>query len=172
MPDSLDNAAIAERLEAFAGLLDLSGAGYYTSRAYRRAAETIRETRAPIAELVATGRVEELRGIGPGIAGRLRELVETGRIAELDELKHEVQPELVGLGRFLGIGPKRMVEIGRTLGVATADEFREAARAGRLTSVTGIGPQTERRLLERLDREGRPQRKGMLLNRSRGLLEE
>ena len=128
MHGHLDNAAIAERLEAFASLLDLSGAGHYTSRAYRRAAETIRETRAPITELVAAGRVQELRGIGPGIAGRLRELVETGRIAELDELEREVQPELVGLGRFLGIGPKRMVEIGRTLGVATADEFREVAR--------------------------------------------
>jgi len=166
------NAYIAERLEAFANLLDLSGAGYYTSRAYRRAAETIRETQAPIAELVAAGRIQELRGIGPGIASRLRELVQTGRIAELEELEREVQPELVGLGRFLGIGPKRMVEIGRALGVSTADEFREAARAGRLTSVAGIGPQTERRLLERLEREGRPQRKGMLLNRARGLLEE
>ena len=83
-----------------------------------------------------------------------------------------MQPELVGLGRFLGIGPKRMVEIGRALGVSSADEFREAARTGRLTSVAGIGPQTERRLLERLEREGRPQRKGMLLNRARGLLDE
>ena len=168
----MTNAYIAEQLEAFASLLDLSGAGYYTSRAYRRAAETIRETKAPIAELVAAGRIQELRGIGPGIASRLRELVETGRIAELEELEREVQPELVGLGRFLGIGPKRMVEIGRALGVSSADEFREAARAGRLTSVAGIGPQTERRLLERLEREGRPQRKGMLLNRARGLLEE
>ena len=168
----MTNAYIAEQLEAFASLLDLSGAGYYTSRAYRRAAETIRETKAPIAELVAAGRIQDLRGIGPGIATRLRELVETGRIAELEELEREVRPELVGLGRFLGIGPKRMVEIGRALGVSTVDEFREAARAGRLTSVPGIGPQTERRLLERLDSEGRAQRKGMTLNRARALLEE
>src|SRR3954463_14153312 len=147
MRADLDNAAIAEQLESFAALLDLSGSSFYTSRAYRRAAETIRETKAPIAELVAAGRVEELRGIGPGIATRLRELVETGRIAELDELEREVQPELIGLGRFLGVGPKRMVEIGSALGVKTADEFREAARAGRLTTVSGIGPQTEQRLL-------------------------
>src|SRR6266704_6257128 len=132
MQSSLDNAAIAEQLEAFAGLLDLSGSSFYTSRAYRRAAETIRETKAPIAELVAAGRVQELRGIGPGIATRLRELVETGRIAELDELEREARPQLVGRGRYLGVAPKRMVEIGQTLGVATADEFREAARAGRL----------------------------------------
>src|SRR5947207_15926716 len=101
MATYLDNASIAQQLEAFAGLLDLSGSSFYTSRAYRRAAETIRETKAPIAELVAAGRVEELRGIGPGIATRLRELVETGRIAELDELQHEVRPELIGPGRFL-----------------------------------------------------------------------
>ena len=172
MRDDLSNAAIAEQLEAFAVLLDLSGAGHYTSRAYRRAAETVRETKAPIAELVAAGRVQDLRGIGRGIASRLQELVETGRIAELDELERDVQPELVGLGRFLGIGPKRMVEIGRALGVATADEFRAAARSGRLTTVAGIGPQTERRLLERLDSERRRQRKGMLLNRARALVEE
>src|SRR6266511_2134102 len=111
----LENGTIAERLEAFARHLDLSGASYYTARAYRRAAETIRETKAPIAELVAAGRVQELRGIGPGIAGRLQELVETGSIAELEELEREVQPELVGLGHFLGIAPKRMVEVGRAL---------------------------------------------------------
>jgi DNA polymerase (family 10) len=172
MTASLDNAAIAERLEAFAALLDLAGSGYYTSRAYRRAAETIRESKAPIAELVRSGRVQELRGIGPGIATRLRELVETGGIAELDELEREVQPELVGLGRFLGIGPKRMVEIGRALGVGTADEFRAAAREGRLRSVPGIGPQTEERILAALERERRPRRRGLLLNRARALVGE
>jgi DNA polymerase (family 10) len=172
MATHLDNAAIAQRLEALARLLDLSGSGYYTSRAYRRAAETIRETKAPIADLVAAGRVQELRGIGPGIANRLRELIETGHIAELEELEREVQPELVGLGRYLGVSPKRMVEVGRALGVATAEEFRAAAREGRLKSVPGIGPQTERRMLDALAREGSPQRRGMLLNRARALVEE
>jgi DNA polymerase (family 10) len=173
MPTPPDNATIAERLEAFAALLDLSGASFYTSRAYRRAAETIRSTQAPIAELVAADRIQELSGIGPGIAGRLRELVETGTIAELDELEREVQPELVGLGRFLGVTPKRMVEIGRALEISTAEEFRTAARAGRLRSVPGIGPQTEQRLLAALDREGKPQpQKGLTLNRARALLEE
>jgi DNA polymerase (family 10) len=172
MKGRLDNAAIAERLDAFAGLLDLAGSGFYTARAYRRAAETIRETKAPVAELVAAGRVQELRGIGSGIAARLSELVSTGAIAELEELEREVQPELVGLGRFLGIGPKRMVEIGRALGIRTADEFRAAARDGRLTTVAGVGPQTEQRILAALERERQPrERKGMLLNRARTLLE-
>jgi len=172
VPRDPDNATIAERLESFAALLDLGGSGYYTSRAYRRAAETIRETKAPIAKLVRAGRVQDLRGIGPGIAARLRELVETGSIAELDELQREVQPELVGLGRFLGVGPRRMVQIGAALGVRTADEFRAAAREGLLQTVPGIGPQTEQRLLAALERERPSQRRGLLLNRARALLEE
>src|SRR5262249_35133825 len=84
---ALDNAAIAEQLERFAALLDLSEASFYSVRAYRRAAELLRSTPAPISELVRGGRVKELRGIGPGIEARLVELVETGRIAELDELE-------------------------------------------------------------------------------------
>jgi DNA polymerase (family 10) len=166
------NAEIADRLETFASLLDLTGASYYTTRAYRRAAELIRETKAPIAELVQAGRVRELRGIGPGIEARLREPVETGRIAELDELESEVSPELVGLGRFIGLGPKRAVEIGRALGVRTADEFRAAAAEGRLAGVPGIGPKTEAKLLAALDREHSPRpKRGLLLNRARALSE-
>ena len=168
----MDNAAIAERLEAFAVLLDLSGSNPYTSRAYRRAAETIRETKAPIDELVRAGRAQELRGIGPGIAARLTELVETGTIAELDELESEVQPQLVGLGRLLGLGPKRMVEVSRALGVRTPDEFREAARAGLLRQAPGIGPKTEKALLARIEQPHQAPARGLLLNRARALVEE
>jgi DNA polymerase (family 10) len=167
-----ENAAIAERLEAFAALLDLAGASYYTARAYRRAAELIRATPAPVAELVREGRVRDLRGIGPGIERRLVELVETGRIAELDELEREIQPQIVGLGRFLGLSAKRSVEVAKALGVAAPEEFREAARAGRLREVSGIGPKREAAILAALEREERPRpRRGLLLNRARALVE-
>src|SRR5215213_610218 len=82
-------------------------------RAYARAAETIRGAAVPVAGLVRAGRVRELRGIGPGIEARLRELVETGEIAELRELEREIVPGLVGLGRFLGLTTRRSLDIGR-----------------------------------------------------------
>ena len=126
----MENAWIADRLDAFATLLELAEANPYQPRAYRRAAETIRAAPAPIAPLVRAGRVRQLRGIGPGIEVRLRELVETGEIAELRELERELAPGLVGLGRFLGLTTKRSVEIARALGVRTPEEFREAVAEG------------------------------------------
>ena len=169
----LENRAIAERLDSFATLLELADANPYSARAYRRAAELIRTTEAPVADLVRAGRARELRGIGRGIEDRLKELVETGEIAELQELERQVSPDLVGLGLYLGIGVRRAVQIAQTLGIRTAAELREAAAAGRLREVPGIGPANEAKLLAALARadDPRPPR-GMLIHRARRLLAE
>jgi DNA polymerase (family 10) len=167
----VDNRHIADRLDSFAALLELSEANPYTVRAYRRAAETIRAAPVPVADLVKTGRVRQLKGIGQGIEGRLRELVDTGEIAELAELERELAPDMVGLGRYLGLTAKRSIELARALDVRTAEEFRAAAAAGRLGAVPGIGPKTEARLLEALAGEHQPRpREGLLLNRARELV--
>src|SRR5215213_1454472 len=127
----------------------------------------IRGSATPVAELVRSGRARQLRGIGPGIEARLRELVETGEIRELKELERELAPDLVGLGRYLGLSARRSVELARALGVRTADELREAAAEGRLRAVPGIGPKTEALLVEALAREAEPRpRQGLLLNRA------
>jgi DNA polymerase (family X) len=163
----VENVEIADRLETFALMLDLVEANPYTIRAYRRAAETIRGAPLPVEDLVRRNRVRELRGIGQGIEARLRELVETGQIAELAELERELSPDLVGLGRYLGLSARRSVELARTLGVRTADELREAAASGRLRDVPGIGAKTEALLVEALAREEQPRpRQGLLLNRA------
>jgi DNA polymerase (family X) len=164
------NDAIADRLASFAVLLELAEASPYAARAYRRAADLIRTTRAPVAELVVAGRVRELRGIGPGIETRLRELVETGEIAELRELESDLRPELVGIGRLIGLGPRRMATIGRALGIETVEELREAAGDGRLLSVPGVGPSTVARVAAVLAEPPSP-RQGLTLNRARELTE-
>jgi DNA polymerase (family X) len=167
----VENQEIADRLDAFASLLELADAGPYTARAYRRAAETIRDAAIPVAELVRSGRVRELRGIGAGIESRLRELIDTGEIVELAELERELAPDLIGLGRYLGLSAKRSVDLARALGIRNADELREAAAAGRLQSVPGIGPRKEARLLASLAREREPRpRRGLLLDRARELV--
>src|ERR1700745_2587514 len=101
----MDNAGIADRLDAFAALLELAEANPYTPRAYRRAAEMIRSAPLPVAELVRSGRARELR------------------------------PEVVALGRYLGLSAKRTLEIARALGTTSADDFRDAIAGGRLREV-------------------------------------
>ena len=165
----LDNAAIAERLEAFAVLLELAGANGYSVRAYRRAAGLVRSMPAPVEDLVRAGRARALSGIGPSIEARLVELVQTGRIAELEELERTVSPAVVGLGRYLGLGAQRALDVARALGIERADDFRAAVADGRVAEAPGVGPKTAARLRAALDRPPAP-RRTPLLHRSRALV--
>ena len=150
-------------------LLELGEANPYSQRAYRRAAETVRASAAPVEDLVRSGRVRRLRGIGASIESKLRELVETGSIAELEELERDLPPGLVGFGRYLGIGARRSIDIAQALGVRTVEELREAAAAGRLRDVPGIGPKVEARLRTALEHGGEPVAPVLDLNRAREL---
>jgi DNA polymerase (family X) len=172
-PRDPQNAEIAAKLDAFATLLELADANSYSVRAYRRAADVLRDSAVPVAELVRTGRIRDIRGVGPGIEARLRELVETGDLRELKELEERVSPDLVGVGRLLGLSAKRSMDIAQALGVRTLDELREAASQGRLREVPGIGPKTEQKLRAALAQDlSRPPPHALLLNRALALTHE
>ena len=163
------NAEIADRLSLFAALLELAETNPFAVRAYSRAADLVRASPTPVSELVRTGRVRQLRGIGPGIESKLRELVETGEIAELRTLERELEPALVAYGRLHGIDAKRMRSIVRALGVRSVGELEEAVSSGRLQEVPGIGPVTEGRIREALSRGAAASSRGLTLDRSRRL---
>jgi DNA polymerase (family X) len=163
------NEDIASALAEYATLLELADASGHSMRAFRRGAELVRSTPLPIADLVRAGRAKELRGVGPGLERRMRELVETGHIAELDELRQTISPELAAFGRMHGLAPGRLVAVGAALGVRTVAELRVAAAEGRLQTVPGIGPQTEERIAAALAAPPARPRTGLMLDRARTL---
>jgi DNA polymerase (family X) len=163
------NAELADALDEYAVLLDLSEANPYAARAYRRAAELVRTTPAPVATLVRDGRARELRGIGAGIEARLVELVETGRLAELEELRRTTSPELAAFARMHGLPAARLLAAGAALGIATVAELRSAAEHGRLRGVPGIGPRTEERIVAALAARPEAAARSLMLHRAREL---
>ncbi len=165
------NEEIASALPEYAALLELSGASGHAVRAFRRGAGLVRGTPLPVADLVRQGRVRELRGVGPGLERRMRELVETGRIAELDELRGTISPELAAFGRMHGLSANRLIAVGAALGIRTVAELRTAAGEGRLATVPGVGPHTEERIAAALSEPAPPPRTDLMLDRARALCE-
>src|SRR5207248_1517938 len=82
----MDNATIATCLDEYAGLLELAEASPFGIRAYRRAAELIRGTPAPVAELVRSGRAREVHGIGAKTEARILAALERGADAPVRPL--------------------------------------------------------------------------------------
>ena len=146
------NEEVASELEAFADLLEATGVEY-KPRAYRDAAENIREHTAAIEGLAGEGeaRVAEIDAVGDAISSKVVEYLETGEIAELESLREELPVDMAALTSVEGVGPKTVGRLYEELGVTTLDELEAAAEAGEIQSVKGFGAKTEQNILDNID---------------------
>ncbi|GGM26442.1 DNA polymerase/3'-5' exonuclease PolX [Haloarcula argentinensis] len=146
------NDEIATLLEEFADLLDAKGVEY-KPRAYRRAAENIRDFPGAIEGLAAEGEdsVGEIDAVGDAISSKVVEYVETGEIEELTELREELPVEMDALTAVEGVGPKSVGSLYEALGITTLDELEAAAEAGEIQAVSGFGAKTEQNILDNID---------------------
>jgi DNA polymerase (family 10) len=143
------NDEVAARLEEFADLLEANGVEY-KPRAYRRAAENVRETTAAIEGLAAEGEgaIAGIDAVGDAISSKIVEYVETGEIAELEKLRAELPVEMDALTRVEGVGPKTVGTLYEALGIRTLDDLEAAAEAGEIREVKGFGAKTEQNILD------------------------
>jgi hypothetical protein len=136
-----NNQTLAEQLERIAELLEAQDANPYRVRAYRQAAQTLRNWVEPVAGLLEKEGLEGVRrlpNIGESIARSLEQLLHTGRINLLEQLRGQTSPERV-LATVPGIGPKLATRIHENLGIETLTDLEAAAYDGRLDQVTGFG---------------------------------
>ncbi|KAA9407327.1 DNA polymerase/3'-5' exonuclease PolX [Haloarcula sp. CBA1131] len=146
------NDEIATLLEEFADLLDAKGVEY-KPRAYRRAAENIRDFPGAIEGLATEGEdsVGEIDGVGDAISSKVVEYVNTGEIEEVTELRAELPVEMDALTAVEGVGPKSVGSLYEALGITTLDELESAAEAGQIQEVSGFGAKTEQNILDNID---------------------
>lgn len=161
----MDNVVLARILDGVADLLEVQGANAFRVRAYRTAARTIEALGEPAASIVAREprALAELPGIGADLARKIAEIVHTGDLALRRELAREIPEGVVEMMRIQDVGPKRAKLFWDELGIHSVGALAEAARAGRLLDVRGIGAVLQRRILEGCERQGTAPTKRRLL---------
>jgi DNA polymerase (family X) len=151
MAGELPNSAIAEALEELGDLYELDGAIVHRVLAYRNAARAVREAPVSVAGLARAGRVTELAGIGATLEQKILALLDTGTIPAMEKLRAKVPTGLIAITRLPGLGPKRARLLHAQLGIDSLDSLREAALAGKLQSVKGLGAKFEAGVIEALE---------------------
>ena len=161
----MDNLAVARALEDLADLQELSGIAVFKVRAFRTAARTIEGSPDNIAELVKSGKWKDVRGIGEGVARRIKELTETGKIAEAEELRAKLPPGLAELMDVPGLGLKTAQQVWKERGITSIDELDAAAKAGQLRDLPRFGQKREEKLIVAIEafrkRAAAPKRRPM-----------
>ncbi len=145
---TLDRKTAARTLRRIATLMQLHGDNPHRIRAFSNAARTIERLEGDLDDLLASGRILEIRGIGKGTAGVLAELAAGRRPAVLAELEERTPAGLHELFELPGLGPKKIRTLWRELGVTSLGELEYACIENRLVELAGFGPRTQDRLLE------------------------
>ena len=166
------NAEVAGLLEEYADLLEARDVEY-KPRAYRRAAQNIRDHPAAIENLVETDpeSIQEIEGVGEAIAEKIVEYVETGSVEEIEDERERLPADMAALTRVEGVGPKTVGTLYEALGIQTLEDLETAARNEEIREISGFGPKTEQNILDNVE-FARQARERSLLGDARPVADE
>lgn len=145
------NKEIARIFERMADILEFLGDNPYRINTYRRVANILSELGTDVEELVKTGKIYHIPGIGPSSVEKILEYLRTGKISKYEELKEKVPEDLLELLDVPGIGPKTLKLAYDKLGIRSKDDFVRAVRSGVLASLPGMGEKKLQNIMRGLE---------------------
>src|SRR5215212_2347425 len=104
MTAGISNSAVADLLERHSRLLEIAGESPFRTRAFTRAAESLRLYPERAVELAAEGRLREIPGIGEAISAAIVQILETGSFDAHRQLTDRFPESLAELTAVPGVG--------------------------------------------------------------------
>jgi DNA polymerase (family 10) len=133
-------------------LLELSGANMFRTRSYQNGSRLIGSISQDLGELVASGELFELKGIGKGLGSAITQAVGEGRWPEdWVDLQEKTPPGLIEMLGIPGVGPKKIIFLSDELGVMTVADLQEVGVKNEIAPLNGFGPKSQQRILDGID---------------------
>ena len=149
----IHNNDVAGIFDELADLLEIRGDNPFRIRAYRNAARAVAGLSRSVAELAAEEKgLDGIPGIGKDLADKIRTIVATKKLPLLEDMKKELPEGLSRLMKVRGLGPKRIAALYKELKVASLEDLKKAAAAGKIRELRGFSEKTEQALLEEIGR--------------------
>ncbi len=145
------NTKLAEMLNEIADMLELEGEKYsrFEVLAYRKAAVTIGSLQEDVEGIYRKSGVEglmELPGIGKGIAGSIKEYIETGKLSKYEMLKKKYPLDLANLTKIQGMGAKKAFKLYQNLKIKDVNGLKKALEQQKIRKLEGFGEQSEEQI--------------------------
>lgn len=141
---TVHNRDIADMFEEIADLLELENANPFRIRAYRNAALSIKDLPHELSDMLAEGiDPDSLPSIGPDLAKKIREVTKTGKMKYLERMRKKTPPALIELLKVPGLGPKRVQQLNKHLGIETLAQLKQAVDQHKIQKARGFSEKTE-----------------------------
>lgn len=150
----MPNQTLSEILSDMAFLAELKDENPFKIRAWKNASEIFSELPEPVEELVKSGGLTGIAGIGKGTQAIAKEYVQTGSVKDLEEMRKEFPPGILEMREIRGLGPKKIRLLYEQLNIGSLAELEYACEENRLLDIKGFGEKTQAGILKAL-REAR-----------------
>jgi len=133
------NKEVADLLFKIADALEILGEMQFKVLAYRKAARVISELPEDLRKIYKEGKLEEIPGIGEGIAKKIKEYIETGKMKKAEEVLSKIPSGLLPLMSIPSLGPKTIALAYKKLGVKDINDLKRVLKDGSLARLPGMG---------------------------------
>jgi DNA polymerase (family X) len=152
------NQRIAARFHEIADQLEEKRVNPYRVRAYRRAARSLSRLKEDVATLSQRGHLERIPGIGPDLANKINQFIETGEIADpsVDQdypvADTRELPQLFQDLISTGVLDQKIARIlCHRFYIDSLDDLERLARSHMLRTLPDFGAQWEEKILSGLE---------------------
>lgn len=146
----MSNKEIAYAFDELANLMELHEEDEFRIRSYRNAYLNLRKLDQPLADL-SDAEIKSIKGVGPAIAGKIRELVDGGKMATLEKYRAQTPPGVAEMLEVNGFGPKKVRVVWQEMGIESIGELWYACNENRLVEYKGFGLKTQEDLKQKLE---------------------
>ena len=129
---------------------EMRGDNPFKVKALKNGADIFSEEPKSLAELVASGELTKMPGVGKGTQAMVKEFLASGKVAEFEEMKNAFPAGMLELRELPGLGPKKIKTLHDELGISSVSELEYACQENRLTELKGFGAKTQQNILQNI----------------------
>jgi len=148
---NMDKREIIASLEQIGDLMEIQGENPFKVRAYQNAARVLEGLPQDPIDLVTSGEINNIKGIGPSLAEKITEMVKKGKSSYLLELRRSIPPGVLELLKVPGLGPKKAKVLFDKLELHNLGELEYACKENRLIDIPGFGAKTQENILKGIE---------------------
>lgn len=135
----MKNKEIAIIFSRIADALEIKGETGFKVIAYRKASRILEDLTEDIEDISKEKRLQEISGIGSGIAKKIEEYLKTGYMKKFDEALSDIPEGLLELLNIQNIGGKTVHLAYKQLGVKSLEDLKRVIEDGSLARLYGLG---------------------------------